>query len=127
MARGVDIDIELKGTEALQRKLKRMTDNADTDMSQALEITALDIQRVAKRLAPVDTGRLQNSIAVERGALKRKVGTNVEYAEHQEFGTRYQSGTPFLRPAWYAALGTGGANVTETVQKQLALKKKYAL
>lgn len=27
------------------------------------------------------------------------VGTSIEYARYQEYGTRHQSGTPFLRPA----------------------------
>jgi len=49
------------------------------------------IERLAKQNAPVDSGRLQNSITtkiVERGGRKFVVvGTNVEYARHIEFGT----------------------------------------
>ena len=52
-----------------------------------------------------DTGRLANSIMVKDENLKKKVGTNVNYAAHMEFGTGpaagkssylppYQKGTP---------------------------------
>lgn len=51
----------------------------------------LRVERLAKQNAPVDSGRLQNSITtkvVERGGTKYVVvGTNVEYARHVEFGT----------------------------------------
>lgn len=54
----------------------------------------------AKDYAPVDTGRLQNSIhpsSVSKDTMA--VGTNVEYAIYQEFGTSRQNGKPFLRAA----------------------------
>lgn len=34
------------------------------------------------------------------------VGTNTEYAPHQEFGTKYQQGTPHVRPAVQAVGGS---------------------
>ena len=73
----------------------------DNAIDRALEKIGLVAERYAKEYAPVDTGRLRNSIshevASDEGAVY--IGTNVEYAPYQEFGTRYQSGTPFLRPA----------------------------
>ena len=49
---------------------------------------------------PVDSGRLRQSINVQKvddGVYR--VGTNVEYAVHVEFGTRSQAPQPFMRPA----------------------------
>ena len=61
---------------------------------------ALDIEGNAKTFAPVDTGTLKSSIAATNtGPLSAIVGTPVEYAVHQEYGTVHQSGTPFMRPA----------------------------
>lgn len=61
---------------------------------------AYDVQGRAQDFAPVDTGNLKNSItASELAALQWIVGTVVEYAPHQEWGTVNQSGTPFMRPA----------------------------
>lgn len=61
------------------------------------------VEGAAKRLAPVDTGRLRASITHEVGKDAQGpvgiVGSDVSYAPHQEFGTRFQRGTPFLRPA----------------------------
>lgn len=61
-----------------------------------LTMIALRVERLARRYAPVDTGRLRNSIThrvrTELGANPRivaEVGTNVEYAAAQEFGTRH--------------------------------------
>lgn len=51
----------------------------------------LRVRNVARRLAPVDTGRLKNSIQVEmkRGirGLKVDVGTSLKYAKFQHDGT----------------------------------------
>ena len=55
----------------------------------------------AKRLCPVDTGRLRNSIthALDSGGRAVYVGTNVEYAPYVELGTARQKAQPYLRPA----------------------------
>ena len=76
-------------------------------VARALEKMGLVAERYAKEYAPVDTGRLRNSIthatAPEEGAVY--IGTNVEYGIYQEFGTVNQAGTPFLRPALDNHLG----------------------
>lgn len=68
---------------------------------------AIRVDRTAKRLAPVDTGRLRSSIAwqleTDARGLHAVVGTNVHYAIHQEFGTSRMAAHPFLRPALEAA------------------------
>lgn len=96
------IEASLKGLETLSEKA----------VNRAVVGAALDIQRAAKKLAPVDTGRLQNSIAVaeKQQALARNsdqatekrearneinatmtsavIGTNLNYAQAVEFGSR---------------------------------------
>lgn len=75
---------------------------------QVTRIT-LKVESGAKSLAPVDTGRLRSSISrrIElRGAeIVGIVGTDVEYAPHQEFGTRFLTGKAFLRGGLAAAAG----------------------
>ena len=67
---------------------------------QIVRKAALDIESNAKSFSPVDTGNLKNSIAMKTTSpLTAQVGTNVEYAIHQEYGTVHQSGKAFLRPA----------------------------
>lgn len=70
-------------------------------LDDALGDGAVEIQATAQQQAPVDTGRLRSSIKTDKvGGAHYEVSTDVDYAEYQEYGTRYQSGTPFMRPAY---------------------------
>ena len=87
---------------AVQSKndLPRISSRLEKALSNVLRKTAFSIEAKAKELAPVDTGVLRNSIQTKiESPTKATVGTNVEYAAHQEFGTRHQKGKPFLTPA----------------------------
>lgn len=80
--------------------LPRIASQLDRALSNLLKKTAFGIEAKAKTLAPVDTGLLRNSVQTRiDGPTKASVGTSVEYAEYQEFGTRHQKGKPFLTPA----------------------------
>lgn len=69
-------------------------------LRQKLARTAQAIRNDALLAAPVDTGRLRQSITVQEIAEDHyRVGTNVDYAPHVEFGTRNTAPQPFLRPA----------------------------
>jgi len=59
----------------------------------------LMVERDAKKLCAVDTGRLRSSITYEIEGTTGKVGTNVDYAKYIEFGTEKMSPQPYLRPA----------------------------
>lgn len=67
---------------------------------QALEAVGLQAEGYAQMYAPVDTGRLRNSIShkvIDNNSVA--IGTNVEYAPYQELGTSRMSAQPFLKPA----------------------------
>ena len=67
---------------------------------KALEIIGGMAESYAKAAAPVDTGRLRNSITHEQMSEDTEViGTNVEYAPYVELGTSKMAARPFLRPA----------------------------
>lgn len=101
--------------------IKELLESEDGDVAKDLQKRALRCVRVAKRLCPVDTGRLRSSITSELGkdgdGLLAVVGTNVEYAARIEFGfhgtdslgREYdQEAQPFLLPALAAATESGG-------------------
>ena len=90
-------------------KLKKVLKSDDGPLAEELLRTVLEIERRAKSNAPVDTGRLQNSISsglednVE--GLAGVVGTDVDYAPFVEFGTQRMPPRPFLTSAAYDVLG----------------------
>lgn len=70
-------------------------------LARGLEECGLVAEGYAKRLCPVDTGRLRNSIThvTSYGAKAVYIGTNVEYARYVEMGTSRHKEQPYLRPA----------------------------
>ena len=80
--------------------LPRIASRIEKALSNLVRKHAFGIEAKAKQLAPVDTGLLRNSLQTRvDGPTKATVGTNVEYAAYQEFGTRHQKGKAFLTPA----------------------------
>ena len=69
-------------------------------LEAALEEIGLVAEGYAKKLCPVDTGRLRNSIThVLASEDTVVIGTNVEYAPYVHEGARGRAGVPFLRNA----------------------------
>ena len=75
---------------------------------RALEKCGLTAEGYAKKLAPVDTGNLRNSITheVDDGEPAAYIGTNVEYAPYVCLGTIHMKAQPFLKPAVAANANT---------------------
>lgn len=89
--------------------LARLLESEEGPVAKDLLRRLIKVERAAKRLCPVDTGRLRSSITHDpdlrrdEQGLYGVVGTNVEYAPHVEFGTSRMRAQPFLRPALDAA------------------------
>ena len=86
------IDIEVKGLKEIQAKMTQMVvDLHGAPVLNAMRDSTLMVQRDARIAAPVDTGRLRASIVPEvkvaADQVQGIVGSNVEYAPYQEFGT----------------------------------------
>lgn len=83
--------------------LHHLLHDEDGPVAKELLRLALRVERSAKRLCPVDTGRLRASIthqiAKDGQGLFARVGSNVEYAPFVEFGTSRMAAQPFLRPS----------------------------
>ncbi len=87
MATNGDITITIHGLDDLREQLR--SSKADKPVARFLNRGAIYMQREARMAAPVDTGRLRNSIGTEAPNTRtRSIGPNVEYAEYVEFGTR---------------------------------------
>lgn len=67
---------------------------------QALEAIGMQAENYTKMNAPVDTGRLRNSIThAQEDENTVAIGTAVEYAAYVELGTQRTAAQPYLRPA----------------------------
>ena len=97
----MDSEFKVTGIESLMETLKSITspDFADNALREGLMQAGRQVQGIAKRLCPVDTGNLRNSIEVTAVPDGAEVGTSVEYAPYVEMGTSKQTAQPYLRPA----------------------------
>jgi len=92
------IGIQVLGLATTVSKIQNLA--SDDKLSKIVELAALEVEKEAKRICPVDTGRLRNSISTAKGDKTTMfVGTNVEYAPYVEFGTHKMSAQPYMRPA----------------------------
>jgi len=124
--------LEMKGFEALDRKLRRLEKRAAKKvLKRGLRSGAKVIQREAKSRAPVLTGATRKSIRV-RAMKKQKrgvVGISVRtskfdnlftgdqyYAAFVEFGTSRMEAKPFLEPAFEARKH----EASETIKREVA-------
>ena len=80
---------------------KEISEDIKAALLRGLETCGLVAEGYAKKLAPVDTGNLRNSITheVDEDEPAAYIGTNVEYAPYQELGTIHMKAQPFLKTA----------------------------
>ena len=94
-----------------EAELNRLVFLPEGPLGQHLLRVAIRVEKRAKYMSPVDTGRLRSSITHalfrEDGELVAHIGTNVEYALFVELGTSRMSAQPFLRPALAAEIAGG--------------------
>jgi hypothetical protein len=79
--------IKVTGSEDVQRRLARYGETLERRLRTEVGSAAMAVTAQAKFNAPVDTGRLRGSIAWKFTArTMATVGTNVKYANYQEYG-----------------------------------------
>lgn len=80
----------MQNLNSLIRKLNRLGGDK-APLVRGIKKATIKVQGDAKLLAPVDTGRLRNSIQAETkeigGKVVGRIFTNLEYAPYVEFGT----------------------------------------
>lgn len=110
----------VKGLKKLLTILEKIPKELEKDVEMVLEANAREIEAEAKRLAPVDTGKLRQSIkAIKLGKLTFKIMSNstglAPYDVYVEYGTRFQRKQPFMFPAFFR----GRKNLTKDLQNLL--------
>uniref|UniRef100_UPI00352A1F46 HK97-gp10 family putative phage morphogenesis protein n=1 Tax=Aerococcus urinaeequi TaxID=51665 RepID=UPI00352A1F46 len=94
-----NFNIELKGDLELLAVFNKSNSQIRNATMRALKNNTEKTMQQAKKNAPVDTGFLKNNIVSRYEGMSGIVHSQSAYSGFQEFGTRYQSGTPFMRPA----------------------------
>lgn len=101
----------------------------ESSLSVAMNAAGLFVAGAAKKLSPVDTGLLRNSITNRvrkiKGTVTGEVGTNTEYAAYQEFGVPSRNmpaangGRGYLRVALDDSKNTVQAIITAYLKRNL--------
>ena len=95
------VSIDASQLNALAADLGAVGPRVGRLANQVIRKTALDVERDAKQLAPVDTGNLRNSIgsSVGIGGLSAEISPTAEYAVFVEYGTSRMAPQAFMGPA----------------------------
>lgn len=122
-------------TEELVPQIDRMAARIADGLERAARRMAAEIAAAvmteAKLNAPVDTGRLRDSLTPgtadnvetvldEGGAIAFEVGTNVEYAIPVEYGTPKRAATPYMGPALESVRAKVPEYARGIIQEELA-------
>lgn len=94
--------MEIKISSDAEKILREFNfiETVEKDVSKLIKDTLHNIERDAKKSCPVDTGRLRGSITTNIiSTYSGETGTNVEYADYVNSGTRYQQAQPYFDSA----------------------------
>jgi len=90
-------------------------------LKKEINTLAMSVERYAKQLTPVDTGRLRSSIFTSPATfqLSAIVSTKTEYAVYVHEGTKYMRGRPFM------TMGAAFAQVGQLKDVNVRLDKEF--
>ena len=100
----VEITVDVAGAAEFQQAIARFDVEMQRHVHGQLAEWAEGVKTEAKRLVPVRTGYLRNTIFARVQEWTAEVGADAAYAANVEFGTRYAAAQPFLQPAVQARL-----------------------
>jgi HK97 gp10 family phage protein len=96
------IAVTIKGLDACKATMQRVLSTIETGTEVALDAVSEATLADAKQNCPVDTGKLERSLEIEKERLRRLIGTNVDYSIYVHEGTYKMKGRPFLTNAFEA-------------------------
>lgn len=116
--------VSVRGIRRAVARIKAIPLQMNRARNQALDEWATSIENTAKRLAPVRTGRLRDSIEARVNTASGKAwisvrGQATEYAYYVEKGTSKMADQPYLGPAAQIHRRTGERAVREATPRFL--------
>lgn len=94
------MSVEWHGAERLTMAIRGSSRKVIEQSEKVVKNNTERLKASAKAKAPVDTGFLKNHITSSYpNRLEGHVKSEAAYSGYQEYGTRFQTGTPHIRPA----------------------------
>ena len=90
----MEYQVDLREVLAVATSLSNSGPVIDREIKTALTKSGLVVEGRAKELAPVDTGKLRQSITTQIRPDSALIGTNLQYAPTMEFGRRPGAAMP---------------------------------
>jgi len=97
----IEFGMNIEGIDELQKALDRLPRLMHTAVNRALERVGQDIHMDARRMCPVRTGFLRDSIYHKVEDWVLTVGAKASYAAYVELGTRFTESRYFLTEAFH--------------------------
>ena len=92
--------IDWHGAEKLTMMIQGAGSKVREQSAKVVKNNAEKLKSKAQDKAPKDTRFLKGHIKTSYpGELEAKIEAEAAYSGYQEYGTRFQPGTPFMRPA----------------------------
>ncbi len=94
------MEVKLEGFEEFKAKLKKNVKLED--VKACVQKHGSEMQTTAHLICPRDTGTLADSITLVEldNGMTVEVEPHTNYAAYVEYGTRYMSAQPYMRPAF---------------------------
>jgi len=126
-----DIRVTIQSKDKIVEAFRRFPDIVAPHLRDASMKSAFLIEGAAKKLSPVDTGRMRASIATSLGIADKGitsiVQTNVKYAIFVHDGTKRVKARPFMKQGAEQSTGRIGkiydGEITKAMQKVANMAK----
>lgn len=92
-------DIEITGVEELTATISNAHSKAVEQSIKVMKNNTEELKKEARSIAPEDTGFLKDNIATRYGGMTGEVISNAGYSGFLEYGTRFMSAQPYMRPS----------------------------
>jgi len=86
-------------SDTVTPKLAAFPGRIEKKVEAELDVVGADMEDMAKTLVRVRTGYLQSTIYHRASGFTLEFGATADYAAPQEFGTRFMTGQPYVRPS----------------------------
>lgn len=117
----IQISISVKNLDQILNAFKAFPNETAVALREASTKSAFKVEREAKLVTPVDTGRLRSSIATSLGILNKGitsvVSTNVNYAGWVHDGTRRMKSRPYMKIGADASLSYITSQYVAAIEK----------